>query len=197
MADGRKVQYLIELMPDTKQFEKIRQKIKAIDGGEFIKFEPSEVKKLKGILQGVVDDVGNRASSIGTKIQQGIASGIDKDKLQKMLDLDTTKLRETMEIVEKLTGLIDDHSKGSSWLKDGKGFLGKLSGAQQDLTNLEKSISQLELKFEGLDASLTSTITKLDALATTIRSLQDNGKPIVVSPINVTTGTKQVQQFEK
>ena len=197
MGDGRKIQYLIELLPDTKQFEKIREKMKAIDGGEFIKFEPNEVKKLKGILQGVVDDVGNRASSIGTKIQQGIASGIDKGKLQKMLDLDTSKLRETMEIVEALTGLIDDHSKGSSWLKDGKGFLSKLSGSQQDLRNLEQSISQLELKFEGLDASLTSTIEKFDTLATAIRTLQDNGKPIVVSPINITTGTKQVQQFEK
>lgn len=197
MADGRKVQYLIELLPDTKQFEKIREKMKAIDGGEFIKFNPSEVKKLKGILQGIVDDVGSRASSIGTKIQQGITSGIDKNKLQKMLDLDTSKLRETMEIVEKLTGLIDDHSKGSSWLKDGKGFLGKLSSSQQDLKNLEQSISQLELKFEGLDASLTSIIKKFETLATTIRSLQSNGKPIVVSPINITTDIKGVQQFEK
>ena len=197
MADGRKIQYLIELLPDTKQFEKIRNKMKAIDGGEFIKFEPSEVKKLKGILQGVVDDVGNRASSIGAKIQDGIAKGINKASLEKMLDIDTSKLRETMEIVEKLTGLIDDHSKGNSWLKDGKGFLGKLSGSQQDLKNLEQSIGQLELKFEGLDTSLTNTIAKFETLATAIKTLQGNGKPVTVSPINITTGTKQVQQFEK
>ena len=197
MADGRKIPYIIEMLPDTKQFEKIRSKLKAIDGGEFIQFSPNEVKKLKNILQGVIEDVGDRASSIGAKIQEGIASGIDKDKLQKMLELDTTKLRETMELVEKLTGLIDDFSKGSSWLKDGKGFLGKLSGSQKDLINLEKTIGQLEIKFEGLDASLNSIIAKFDILATTIKGLQSSSKPIVVSPIDVTTGTKQIQKFEK
>lgn len=197
MTDGRKVQYLIELMPDTKQFEKIRQKIKAIDGGEFIKFEPSEVKKLKGILQGVVDDVGNRASSIGNQIQKGIAKGLDKNQLQKMLDVDTTKLIETMEIVEKLTGLIDDHSKGSSWLKDGKGFLGKLSGSQQDLRNLEQSIGKLELKFEGLDASLTSTIAKFDALATAIKSLQGGGNSVVAPSFKFENISKDIDDVQR
>ena len=195
---AQNIEYLLKFIPDLKDFEKIREKMKAIDGGEFIQFTPNEAKKLKGLLQGVVDDVGDRAGDIGRKIQEGIEKHLDKAKLQEMLDIDTKSLRETMEIVEKLTGLIDDHSSGKNWLKDGKGFLGKLSTSQKELKGLEQSLGALEVKFEGLDARLTSTIAKFDELVGRAKELQSSGESVVVTPsFDFTKADKDVEEIKR
>ena len=193
---GRTLDYLIRLIPDTTEFNKIRDKIKAIDMGEFIQFTPTEAKKLKKILEQQIDDVGAKAGKIGKGIQEGISKGVGKNELQKSFDVDTKKLQETMDIVEKLTDLITKFSGTDSWLKDGKGFLGSLSGAEQKLSALETSIQSLETRFDGLDISLTSTIAKLDTLAQKIQAFKGNGGQ-VVTPFQFTEGNKGINQYQQ
>ena len=187
----RTLDWLIRILPDTTELNKVKDKIKKIDMGEFIQFTPTEAKKLKKILEREVNDVGAQAGSIGKKLQDGLAKGLDTTKLQELFDIDTKKLKETMDIVGKLTDLISKHSSSDSWLKDGKGFLDSLLGADQKLSALETSLGNLETKFNGLDTLLASTIEKFDVLEQKISSLQGaSGK--VVSPFNFDGASKEV-----
>ena len=75
---GRSVDYLIRLIPDTTEFNKIKEKIKKIDMGEFIQFTPTEAKKIKKVL--IIHGKGIHTTGTDPVLGKLVRSFIERDK---------------------------------------------------------------------------------------------------------------------
>lgn len=182
MANGRQLDYIIRLVPELKEFDALKDKLKKIDMGEMLTFSPEEAKKLKGILNAQIKDIGKTAKETGTKIGKDLAAGISKAQIQKSLDIDVGKLKDAMAVVEKLTGLLSDSSGSDSWLKNGKQLIESIKNSEQSLKTFEASMQKLDDKFEGINTQIASTIQNFDLLQQKFDAFAKGGQRTTVSP---------------
>lgn len=184
MAEGRKIPYVIEMIPDTKPFEKVKEKLRKIDMGEMLTFSPEEAKKLKGLLTNMLKDVEGTAKGIGTKIGKDLAAGIGKAQIQQALDVDVDKLKRALTVVEQLTSVLSDGADSDSWLKNGKGLIDTIKKSEQSIGALQESLGKLEVKFDGVDAKIANTIQKFDELQTRFEAFANSGQKVAISPFD-------------
>lgn len=170
-----KLEYLLKIVPelDKKKYEVLKNKIEEYEGGNLVTFTPDEARKLKGLLSGIMDDVGEKASGLGAKIAQGVRDGLSKADLESALGFDIGKLKETVDIVNKLSDMLTQLSGSDSWMKNSGGFVKSLAEAKKQIEGFQAELKPIGSSFIEVGRSITKMHENIVQITTDIEKLQD------------------------
>lgn len=172
---GKKLEYLLSIVPelDKKKYAELKKKIEEYEGGNLVTFTPDEARKLKGLLGRVMDDVGEKASGLGEKIAQGVRDGLSKADLESALGVDIRKLKETVDVANKLSDILTKLSGSDSWMKSSEGFVKSLTDAKQQIEGFQTALKPISESFVEVGQAIVQMHENISRITKDIKDLQD------------------------